>query len=42
MVVPFVFLIIVIIGVILFFVLAGKKKAKGEDLGEHGGKMGES
>jgi hypothetical protein len=34
MFVPFIFLILVIIGVILFFVLAGKKKAQGEDLGE--------
>jgi len=36
MIVPFIFLIIVVIGVILFFVLAGKKKAEGQDLGEHG------
>lgn len=37
MFIPFIFLIIVVIGVILFFVLAGKKKAEGQDLGEHGG-----
>ncbi len=35
MIIPLIFLVIVIIGVILFFVLAGKKKAQGEDLGEH-------
>lgn len=37
MIIPFIFMLVVVIGVILFLVQAGKKKAKGEDLGEHGG-----
>lgn len=36
MFVPIIALIVVIIGVILFFTLAGKKKAEGEDLGDAG------
>jgi hypothetical protein len=36
MIVPFVALIAIVIAVILFFVLAGKKKSEGQDLGEHG------
>lgn len=35
MFIPLIALILVIIGVILFFVLAGKKKAHGDDLGDH-------
>ena len=34
MVVPFIALVAVIIAVILFFVLAGKKKSQGQDLGD--------
>lgn len=36
MFIPLLAFIVIIIGVILFFVLAGKKKSEGEDLGEHG------
>jgi len=36
MFVPLIFFVFVVIGVILFFALAGKKKSQGEDLGEHG------
>jgi hypothetical protein len=36
MIIPFIALVVIIIGVILFFVLAGKKKSEGTDLGEHG------
>jgi uncharacterized membrane protein len=37
MIVPFIAFIAVVLLVVLFFVLVGKKKAKGQDLGEHGG-----
>ena len=40
MVVPFLALIVVIIAVIWFLVMAGKKKSKGERLGERGKTMG--
>ncbi len=36
MVVPFIALIVIIVGVILFFVFAGKKKSEGQDLGDPG------
>lgn len=36
MVVPFIALIVIIIGLVLFFVLAGKKKSQGENLGDQG------
>jgi hypothetical protein len=36
MIIPFIALIFVIIAVILFFVLGGKKKSQGQDLGEPG------
>jgi Na+/H+ antiporter NhaC len=35
MIIPFIFLILVVAGVIYFLVFAGKKKAKGDDLGEN-------
>jgi len=34
MVVPFIALIVILIVLVLFFVLAGKKKSQGEDLGD--------
>jgi hypothetical protein len=34
MVIPFIALLAVIIGIVLFASLAGKKKAEGEDLGD--------
>ena len=36
MVVPFIALIVVIIGVVYFLIKAGKKKSEGKDLGEPG------
>jgi hypothetical protein len=35
MVVPFIALIAILVVVVLFFVLAGKRKSEGSDLGEH-------
>jgi hypothetical protein len=42
MFIPLIFFGIIIIGLILFFVLAGKKKAEGTDLGEHATKKGDA
>ncbi|MFL5773198.1 MAG: hypothetical protein ACJ75F_08570 [Flavisolibacter sp.] len=36
MVVPFIALLVIIIGVIMFLVKAGKRKTEGKDLGETG------
>jgi hypothetical protein len=36
MVVPFIAMIAILVVVVLFFVLAGKRKNEGTDLGEHG------
>jgi hypothetical protein len=40
MFIPLAFFLLVIVGVVLFFVLAGKKKAEGEDLGDHAANPG--
>ena len=40
MFIPLIFFGIILICLILFFVLAGKKKAEGTDLGEHGTENG--
>lgn len=34
MIIPFIALIVILTGIVLFMVLAGKKKVEGEDLGD--------
>jgi len=36
MIIPFIAFIVILVVVVLFMVLAGKKKSEGTDLGEHG------
>ena len=36
MIIPFIALVMILVIIVLFMVLAGKKRKQGSDLGEHG------